>query len=51
MKGTIDYGLSYKSDKECELIRYCDSDYAGDLDDRKNTLGLIDNMLFMHVIT
>ena len=40
-KGTIDYGLIHKSDKECELIGYCDSDYASDLDDRKRTSGLI----------
>ena len=40
VKGTTDYGLKYKSDKKCELIGYCDSDYAGDLDDRKNTSGL-----------
>ena len=41
VKGTIDYGLIYKSDKESELIGYCDSDYVGDLDDRKSTSGLI----------
>ena len=37
MKGTIDYGVVYNSDKECKLIEYYDSDYAGDLDDRKST--------------
>ena len=41
VKGTKDYGLIYKSDKECELIGYCDSDYGRDLDDRKSTSGLI----------
>ena len=41
VEGTTDYGLKYKSDKECELIGYCDSDYAGDLDGRKSTSGLI----------
>ena len=41
VKGTTDYGLVYKSDNECELIGYCDSAYAGDLDDRKSTSGLI----------
>ena len=41
VKGTTDYGLKYKSDKECELIGYCDSDYVGDLDDRKSTSVLI----------
>ena len=38
---TTDYGLVYKSDKECNLISYYDSDYAGDLDDRKSTSGVI----------
>ena len=38
---TIYYGLVYRSDKECELIGYCDSDYTGDLDDRKSTSCLI----------
>ena len=37
VKGTSDYGLVYKSDKECKLMGYYDSDYAIDLDDRKNT--------------
>ena len=41
VKGTIDYGLIYKIDKECELMGYCDSDYVGDVDDRKSTSGLI----------
>ena len=37
VKGTSGYGLVYKSDKECQLVGYCDSDYARDLDDRKST--------------
>ena len=41
VKGTINFGLQYKSDEESDLIGYCDSDYAGDLDDRKSTSGLI----------
>ena len=41
VKGTIDYGLIYKSDKECELMGFCDSDYACDVDDLKSTSGLI----------
>ena len=41
VKGTTNYGLKYKFDKECELIGYCDSDYDGDLNDRKSTSGLI----------
>ena len=35
MKGTSGYGLVYKSDRECQLVGYCDSDYARDLDDKK----------------
>ena len=41
VKGTRDYGIVYKSDKECELTEYCDSDYARDLDDQKSRSGLI----------
>ena len=41
IKGSSDDGLVYKSDKELRLIGYCDSDYAGDLDDRKSTSGYI----------
>ena len=41
IKGTSDYGLVYKSDKECRLMGYCDSDYARDLDDQKSTSGYI----------
>ena len=37
IKGTLDYGLVYESDKESRLTGYCDSDYAGDLDDIKST--------------
>ena len=39
IKGTSDYGLVFGKDKECKLVGYCDSDYAGDLDDRKSTSG------------
>ena len=41
IKGTSDYGLVYESDTDCRLMGYCDSDYAGDLDDRKSTSGYI----------
>ena len=41
IKGTVDYGLVYVSDKEPRLTGYYDSDYAGDLDDRKSTSGYI----------
>ncbi|WKA03977.1 hypothetical protein VitviT2T_022047 [Vitis vinifera] len=41
LKGTIDFGVFYKKGGNEELIAYTDSDYAGDLDDRKNTLGYV----------
>ena len=41
IKGTTDYSLVYKSDKESRLIGFCDSDYTGDQDDRKSTSGYI----------
>ena len=44
IKGTSDYGLVYGKDKECRLMGYCNSDYAGDLDDRKSTSGYVFSM-------
>ena len=41
IKGTPEYGLVYESDKKLRLTGYCDSDYAGDIDDRKSTSGYI----------
>ena len=39
VKRTLNLGLSYKQGRELSLVRYCDSDYRGDLVDRKNTSG------------
>ncbi|CAL9028826.1 unnamed protein product [Prunus brigantina] len=39
VKGTIDYGVFYKSDDGSGFVGYTDSDYAGDIDDRKSTSG------------
>ncbi|KAI4326500.1 hypothetical protein MLD38_031808 [Melastoma candidum] len=41
LKGTIDFGLFYSSSKEFQLVEYWDSDFAGDLDDRKSTTGFV----------
>lgn len=41
LKGTAEDGILYRKGKKQELIAYCDSDYAGDLDDRKSTSGYI----------
>ncbi|XP_048501594.1 secreted RxLR effector protein 161-like [Beta vulgaris subsp. vulgaris] len=44
VKGTIDYGILYRNDKEFEVVRYCDADYAGDLDTRRSTTGYVFNL-------
>ncbi|KAI4364351.1 hypothetical protein MLD38_020457 [Melastoma candidum] len=40
LKSTNDFGLFYSSN-EFQLVGYCDSDFAGDLDDRKSTTGFV----------
>ncbi|XP_070031802.1 uncharacterized mitochondrial protein AtMg00810-like [Nicotiana tomentosiformis] len=37
LKGTINFGLFYSSSSDFNPVRFCDSDYAGDIDDRKGT--------------
>ncbi|XP_074322800.1 secreted RxLR effector protein 161-like [Apium graveolens] len=37
LKGTMDCGLLYHYLNEFKLVGYCDSDWAGDIDDRKST--------------
>ncbi|KAJ7976200.1 Retrovirus-related Pol polyprotein from transposon TNT 1-94 [Quillaja saponaria] len=41
LRGTLDYGLFYSSSHIIDLVGYCDSDFAGDLDDRKSTTGFV----------
>lgn len=41
LKGTSDYGIMYKTTGKAKLIGFSDSDYAGDLDDRKSTSGSV----------
>lgn len=41
LKGTVDYGVFYKTGGKTEIVAYMDSDYAGDLDDRKSTSGYV----------
>ena len=41
LKGTVDYGVFYKKGGNEDLVAYTDSDYAGDLDDRKSTSGYV----------
>lgn len=39
LKGTIEMGVFYKRGVKNELLAYTDSDYAGDIDDRRSTSG------------
>jgi hypothetical protein len=41
LKGTLDVGISYGLSKDNELIGFCDSDFAGDVDTRKSTTGFV----------
>ncbi|XP_031285747.1 uncharacterized protein LOC116144434 [Pistacia vera] len=48
LKGIVDsthfkqsFGLLYKRKSEANLVGYSDSDYGGDLEDRKSTLGYV----------
>jgi hypothetical protein len=41
LKGTTSYGLWYEKGKDDDLAGWSDSDYAGDLDDRKSTSGYV----------
>jgi hypothetical protein len=41
LKGTVGYGIMYKRSAKMKLNGWTDSDYAGDLDDRKSTSGYV----------
>ncbi|XP_070031843.1 secreted RxLR effector protein 161-like [Nicotiana tomentosiformis] len=41
LKGTIDFGLFYSCSSDFNLMGFCDSDYAGAIDDRKSTTGFV----------
>ncbi|RDX93243.1 hypothetical protein CR513_24525, partial [Mucuna pruriens] len=41
LKSTLDFGLFYSSSNEFKLVEFCDSDFAGDVDDRKSTTGFV----------
>ena len=41
LKGAVDLGILYQKRGNGELITYTDSDYAGDINDRKNTSGCV----------
>jgi hypothetical protein len=44
LKGTLDYGIKYTDASDVKLIGYSDSDWAGNLDDRKSTTGYAFNI-------
>jgi len=41
LKGTINYGIFYKKNGNKQLIAFTDGDYAGAIEDRKNTSGYV----------
>jgi hypothetical protein len=41
LKGTTNFGIFYKKGGSDELITFTDSDYAGDLEDRKSISGYV----------
>jgi hypothetical protein len=50
LKGTIDFGIKYTDSFDVELTGYSDSDWAGNPDDRRSTIGyafsILDPRLF-----
>ena len=40
ISGTRDYGILYSKPDDFILVGYTDSDFAGSIDDRKNTSGI-----------
>lgn len=41
LKGTIDYALTFTKVSSNILVGYCDSDFAGDVNDRMSTSGYL----------
>ena len=41
LKGTVNYRIHYKKGGDGELLAFTDSDYAGDMEDRKSTSGYV----------
>ena len=39
VKGTINFGILYKETKDCQVMEYCDADYAGDCGTWRSTKG------------
>ncbi|XP_030451109.1 uncharacterized mitochondrial protein AtMg00810-like [Syzygium oleosum] len=41
LQGTVAYGLFYKKEEKSDLFGFTDSDYAGDLNDKRSTSGYV----------
>jgi len=41
LKGTVSYKILYKKGEVEELLAFTDSDYVGDVEDRKSTSGYV----------
>ncbi|KAL0448869.1 UNVERIFIED_CONTAM: Retrovirus-related Pol polyprotein from transposon RE1 [Sesamum latifolium] len=41
LKGTLDFGIFYSWSNDFTLKGFCDSDFAGHIDDRKSTTGFL----------
>ena len=41
LKGTIDFGLFYSVSNDYKLVGYSDSDWGGDIDNRRSTTGFV----------
>ncbi|XP_047181334.1 secreted RxLR effector protein 161-like [Vigna umbellata] len=41
LKGTTEFGILYKKGEKLTLVAYTDSDFAGDINDRKSTSGFV----------
>jgi outer membrane protein assembly factor BamB len=44
LKGTLDYGIKYTDASDVELTGYSDSNWDGNLDDRRSTTGYAFNI-------
>jgi len=41
LKGTTELGIYYKKGENTKIVAYSDSDFAGDIDDRRSTSGIV----------
>ena len=44
LKGTMNYGISYKREESNNCVGFSDTDWAGDINDRKSTSGYLFQM-------